>query len=947
MNIHAAAKQFHLLLSGLACALLLQACGGKDDPPIDPNDTTPPTIPAAVVATSQSASSIRVTWQASTDVGSGVAGYRVYRNNGTSAIATVTSTSYVDTGLAASTSYSYTVSAFDGGANDSGRSAVATASTTADTTAPTVPANLNATVQSVSAIQLSWQASTDTESGVAGYYLYRDGNATPIATVTTGTSYQDIGLRAATTYSYSVAAFDSATPANVSPLSALVSATTASAGGNQVGLDARPSNTSCLAGDAPSGNVTLGVERIYPNLSFSSPILMLQEPASSARWFVVEQGGRVYRFDAQDAMPVATLVIDVSTTITGATGGEMGLLGMAFHPGWPGNPRAYLSYTARSSGQLVSRIVEYQTQDGGNTLNVATARTILQVNQPEANHNGGNIAFGPDGLLYIGLGDGGGGGDGHGAIGNGQRLSTLLGKMLRIDVNGTTGATPYAIPAGNPYRFATGTTPNAVCNFDTGAWTQDCPEIYAYGFRNPWRWSFDTGSDELWVGDVGEGAWEEVNKVTLGGNYGWRCFEGNHAYNGTCGPNAASSIKPVAEYGRSEGRAVTGGFVYRGSAIPSLYGRYVFGDYASQQLWHIARDTAPTLPMGAGLATNINMVSFAQDHAGEIYIVNSIGLLHRLVATSGGGGGQVAAQLSATGCVSSTDATQPASGLIPYSPNAPFWSDGAAKSRWLALPNGQNIVVNNDGDFDLPNGTVLVKNFRLNSKLIETRLFMRHTNGSWAGYTYEWNTAGTDATRVVGGKTATKEGQSWRYPSESQCLQCHTAAAGRSLGLEQSQLNGLVGYPQTGRTANQLHTLNALSMLSPALVQPVEQLPAMPDPYGSAGSLNDRARAWLHTNCSQCHRPGGPSSVDMDLRYTTSLANTQACDVPATNTLGIPSGRRIATLASGANPASRSLVIHRAGLTDTDSMPPMQPRTVDTAGMTLLTQWMNSLASCG
>jgi uncharacterized repeat protein (TIGR03806 family) len=804
-----------------------------------------------------------------------------------------------------------------------------------------VPTALTATPESSSSIQLAWQASTDAGTGVAGYRIYRNGAATPVGSVTT-TAFADTGLTAATAYTYTVRAFDGATPENVSADSTPATATTLAAATGGSGLDSRPSNTSCLAGDPPSSAVSLALQRVFPTLSFSAPILMLQEPASDDRWYVAEQGGIVYAFDNQPATSTRRVFIDVSSAIAGAVGGEMGLLGMAFHPDWQTNRRAYLSYTAIASGQRVSRIVEYQSQDNGQTLNPATARVILQTYQPENNHNGGNIAFGPDGFLYIGFGDGGNGGDVHGPIGNGQRLSTLLGKMLRIDVNGTTGSTPYAIPAGNPYRLATGSTPNAVCNLDTGAFTQNCPEIYAYGFRNPWRWSFDTGSGELWVGDVGQNAWEEVDRVTLGGNYGWRCREGAHAYDGNCGPNAGSSIDPVAEYSHAQGTAITGGFVYRGSSIPALNGRYVFGDSGSRQIWHIARDTAPTLQVGTGFSSGQPMGSFAQDHQGEIYVVSLSGGLYRL--TAGAGGGRVIpAQLSATGCVNPTNATQPASGLIPYSPNAPFWSDNAAKARWLALPDGQNIMVNGENDFEFPDGTVLVKNFRLNSRLIETRLFMRHNNGTWAGYTYEWNTAGTDAMRVIGGKNVTVEGQSWRFPSEEQCLQCHTAAAGNSLGLEISQLNGLFGYTQTGRTANQLTTFNALGMLSPALTQPVDQLPKLFDPYGSAGTLNERARSYLHTNCAQCHRPGGPTSVNMDLRYTTPLADTNACNVVATNALGVADARRIAT---GAGAASRSMIVVRAGLTDTNSMPPMQPRVVDTAGVQLLTDWTNSLASC-
>jgi uncharacterized repeat protein (TIGR03806 family) len=704
----------------------------------------------------------------------------------------------------------------------------------------------------------------------------------------------------------------------------------------QSGLDVRPANSSCLAGAAPAAS--LGLQQVFAGVgNFTSPILMLQEPASSARWYVVQQGGLVYVFNNQPAVSARRVFIDLTTAISGASGGEMGLLGMAFHPGWPANPRVYFSYTARQDGQLVSRVVEYRTQDGGQTADVSTAATILQANQPETNHNGGNIAFGPDGYLYIGLGDGGGGGDGHGGIGNGQRLSTLLGKMLRIDVNGSTGATPYAIPAGNPFAG------QAVCNNDTGAFTQNCPEIHAYGFRNPWRWSFDRDTGELWVADVGQNAWEEVNRVVAGGNYGWRCFEGNHEYNNACGANAGTSIAPVAEYGRNLGQAITGGYVYRGSAIPQLVGRYVFGDYSSGRIWQIASDTAPTLQVTDGLDSGRNISSFGQGLDGELYAVDLGGTLQKIVA-AGSSGRVIPAQLSATGCVNAADPTQPAAGLIPYAPNAPFWSDGAVKSRFLALPDGGRITLRQDGDMDLPAGSVLMKNFRLGTRLVETRLLMRHDDGQWAGYTYEWNSAGTDATRVIGGKSVDVDGHPWLFPSEAQCQQCHTNAAGNSLGLEIAQLNGPLSYAATGRTANQLATLAGIGMLE--LVQAPAQSPAMPDPFGAAGSLGMRARAYLHTNCSQCHRPGGPTSVDMDLRYTTPLAATNACDVAPIRTLGIANARRIATLASGANPAVRSLVVHRPSLDSADAMPPVLPRTVDAAGVQLLAEWVNSLANC-
>ena len=697
------------------------------------------------------------------------------------------------------------------------------------------------------------------------------------------------------------------------------------------GLDARPDNQTCVAGDRPSQSVTLATERVFPNLpAFSSPVLLLQAPNDATRWFVVEQAGVVRVFANQATAAASSVFVDFRDRVR--SGGEQGLLGLAFHPDFPTDPRAYLSYTNATSG-LVSRISEFRTRDGGATLDPASEVILLTVPQPATNHNGGNIVFGPDGYLYIGFGDGGNGGDPWGTIGNGQNLLTLLGKLLRIDIGGPTGAVPYRIPAGNPYAG------NALCS--AGGGTQNCPEIYAFGFRNPWRWSFDRGSDELWVGDVGQSTLEEVDRVVLGGNYGWRCFEGTSTYNADCGPNAASSIAPIAQYGRSVGQSVTGGFVYRGAAIPALVGRYLFGDFVTGRIWHIARDTAPTLAVTTGFDSGLSIASFGQDRDGELYVVNYGGTLHRLIGGAGSGG-TVATQLSATGCVQSTDATRPAAGLVPYAPSAAFWSDGAAKERFLAIPNGTTMRVGAGDDIEFPNGTVLVKNFRLAGRPVETRLFMRHTDGEWAGYSYEWNAQGTDATRVVGGKTASVGGQAWVFPSEAQCLACHTAAAGRSLGLELAQLNGSLTYPQTGRTANQVVTLSSIGMFSPAVTGSPSTWPAMPDPYGTAGSLNDRARAYLHTNCAQCHRPGGGTPTDLDLRYTTSLAGTNGCDrVPQAGDLGIANARIIA-----AGDAVRSVLVARANRRDVQGMPPLASTMVDAAGVALLTDWVNSLGGC-
>jgi hypothetical protein len=333
-------------------------------------------------------------------------------------------------------------------ANVSADSSTAAATTAApDTVAPTVPQNLVATAVTPTQVNLAWSASTDSGgAGLAGYRVRRDGTE---ITTTAQTTYSDTGLAANTAYSYTVRAYDNATPANVSADSASRNVTTPAAAIG--GLDTRPSNTTCLAGARPSGSDTASVLRVFPALLFSSPILALQAPGDGSRWYVVQQGGQVLRFANNNATTTTSPFVDISGRIT--SGGETGLLGMAFHPNFPTDRRVFLSYTA-TAGSLVSRVSSFLSLDGGLTLDPTSERTLLTLNQPESNHNGGNIAFGPDGFLYIGFGDGGSGGDPHtqnGPIGNGQSLRTMLGKIVRIDVGTVETATTYTIPSTNPF----------------------------------------------------------------------------------------------------------------------------------------------------------------------------------------------------------------------------------------------------------------------------------------------------------------------------------------------------------------------------------------------------------------------------------------------------------------------------------------------------------------
>jgi glucose/arabinose dehydrogenase len=326
------------------------------------------------------------------------------------------------------------------------------------------------------------------------------------------------------------------------------------------------------------------------------------------RFFVVEQAGTIRIIQAGAVLPAAFLDIRSSVLF----GGEQGLLGLAFHPNYRQNRLFYVNYVRNSGGQTI--IAEYSASSlDPNQADPSSERILLTVNQPFSNHKGGQLVFGVDGFLYIGLGDGGSGGD---PLGNGQSLQTLLGKMLRIDVNATSGARQYGIPPDNPFAAGGG-----------------LPEIWAYGLRNPWRFSFDRGNtNRLFCADVGQDRFEEIDLIVRGGNFGWNVMEGAHCFNPSSGCNMAGLILPIAEYDHSEGVAVIGGYVYRGAAIPQLVGAYLMGDFSSGRIWTLQETSPGTFTRSLGLMTGRNISSFGQELAGEVYVVDYSGSVLRLTS---------------------------------------------------------------------------------------------------------------------------------------------------------------------------------------------------------------------------------------------------------------------------------------------------------------------------
>ncbi|WP_455204452.1 PQQ-dependent sugar dehydrogenase [Kaarinaea lacus] len=347
------------------------------------------------------------------------------------------------------------------------------------------------------------------------------------------------------------------------------------------------------------------LSQVFKQLEFSQPVAMLQVPNNDSEWYVVEKPGQVFRITSSSEKPQKQLYLDIKDRVDDGPS-EAGLLGMAFHPKYKKNGEVFVSYTAEGS-PLTSTISRFKGPVG-DVLPEDSETILLAVEQPYGNHNGGQIAFDPKGNLMIGFGDGGSGGD---PKGNGQNVQTLLGAMLRIDVD---SASPYAIPNDNPLvgkENARG-------------------EIYAWGMRNPWRWSFDRKTGELWVADVGQNKWEEINLVTKPGNYGWNLREATHCYDRSPCPGA-DFIDPVAEYSHQWGCSVTGGYVYRGKQIPKLKGVYLYGDFCSGRIWGLYRLDNGGFESRLLLESGLMIASFAEDNQGEIYVIHYHGKIYKIV----------------------------------------------------------------------------------------------------------------------------------------------------------------------------------------------------------------------------------------------------------------------------------------------------------------------------
>jgi uncharacterized repeat protein (TIGR03806 family) len=722
-----------------------------------------------------------------------------------------------------------------------------------------------------------------------------------------------------------------------------------------------PVDTSRLM--TPPDPLPLESVRVFPQLSFERPVELTYADDGTDRLFVVEQRGTIRVFENRVDASQAKLFLDIRDVVL-REGNEEGLLGLAFHPKFRQNGEFFVYYSTRPRAKARASVVSRfrVSTDNPDRADRGSEEQVLRVEQPYPNHNGGSIRFGPDGHLYIGLGDGGLADDPHV---NGQNLRTLLGSILRIDVDRRDEGLAYAIPRDNPF-----------------AGRDDARgEIWAYGFRNVWRLSFDRRTGELWAGDVGQNRFEEVNRVQRGGNYGWNIREGFHPFEPNSPAKPAGLIDPVAEYFRHEGQSVTGGLVYRGPTLKAYLGAYFYADFVSGNVWAVRvggepddrRNGEDAVENRIVARTGLEVAAFGEDQHGEMYLCAFDGYIYQMRpwAIDGEAAGRFPRRLSETGLFASVKDNIPAAGLIPYELNMPFWSDFAVKDRYIALPRKQSVRFHGRDKWEFPAGTVFVKTFwmhrdraRLRRPVrLETRLLV-HSPEGWAGYTYVYNDEQTEAELLDGSllrpiEVETADGtisQPYYFPSRSDCLACHTKAEGFVLGPTTRQMNHRLDYH--GRSENQIEMLDRLGVFTGSASAAPERLEKFPDwRFGNLDRSPDDgrqesvldlpdaktpelARAWLEVNCATCHRPEGIAPGERDMRFHTPLAGMKLVgERPQQGHLSPPGGRILKPGDPG-----RSELFLRAAHRSSRQMPPLATNVVDPRGLEALRRWIEGLS---
>lgn len=712
-------------------------------------------------------------------------------------------------------------------------------------------------------------------------------------------------------------------------------------------------------------------KRVFEELKLFQPIYVAAEPGTN-NYLVVEHAGSwagpggIRRFaNSPDVTEIET-VIDIDYLI----------YGFCYHPKFLENGYIYLmangpverkktdeqrakEEAAPADAELAreemskrerakykyNRIVRY-TIDRKPPHKVDPATELVILEWKSNGHNGGEVGFGPDGMLYCPTGDGTSDSD---TDLTGQGVDDLLAVLLRLDVDHPEPGKNYSIPKDNPFIDMPGAR----------------PEIWAFGFRNPWRMAFDKKTGGLWVCQNGQDLWEQAYLIQRGGNYGWSVQEGSHPFYLERKSGPGPILPPTVEHPHSEARSLTGGVVYYGKELPELHGAYIYGDYSTGKIWGVKVDTEQKVTWHQELVdTPFSIVGFAEGLNGELFVIDQVTGIHKFEpAPTDVPQPKFPTKLSETGLFTSVKDHQVHPALVPYNVNAALWSDGAHKDRFLALPGDSQIEFPGSKVWKLPEGTVLVKTFSLPTnaadpkslRRIETRLLTLQEK-EWIGYSYEWNAEQTDAFLVgKAGKDVAysvadaqspggKRDQTWHYPSRAECMVCHARGAEYVLGVQTLQMNRDHDY--RGAVRNQLETLSQLGILKTGagekksdLPKPVAELPKFADPYDDALPLEDRVRAYLHVNCSTCHQPAGGGNAAMELEFAKGVKDMHILsEAPKHDKFGIEG----ALLIAPKDPA-KSILLNRLTRRGKGQMPPLASSVVDDRAVALLKKWIEQL----
>ena len=674
----------------------------------------------------------------------------------------------------------------------------------------------------------------------------------------------------------------------------------------------------------------------FTKLKLFQPIAIEPEPGTENLWITEHLGSwtggaKILRVknaqNAADAEVMLELPIEMAYTV-------------AFHPKYRDNGFIFVFVNDKKAPVLHDRIWRY-TVSRKPPYRLDPSSRVEIIHWPSNGHDGGGLHFGPrDGYLYASTGDGSSDSD---TYGSGQDIGDLPGSVIRIDIDHADPGRAYSVPKDNPFIGHPGAR----------------PELWAYGLRNPWKMDFDEATGQLWVGANGQDLWETVHLVNKGENHGWPIFEGSHPFHLDRPRGPTPPVKPAAEHHHSEARSLTGGVVYTGMKLPELTGAFIYGDFSTGRVWAIRHDGTRVTFHKELVDTPFAITGFGNDPNGELWVIDHDSGIHSIVPNEKSGTTpNFPKKLSETGLFADTRSKTLSSGIVPYQPAAPFWSDGALKTRYIGVPGSQAIDTKSDR-WEAPDGTVTIKNFQLemqpgkpeSRKFIETRVMVRQEK-EWSGYSYIWNDEQTDATLVEKNGLDKKyriedpadprgfREQVWHYPSRTECMVCHSRAANFVLGFNKLQLDTDFKY-ESGQNDNQLRTLYHIGLLKNEKdYEPRKpDAPHLVDPNDTTQPLEARARSYFYTNCAGCHIDAGGGNSLMNMDFNAARHEMKMLGVKP---LHVFPDRPDARLVAPGDPEN-SVVFLRVSRRGTGQMPPLGSTVVDQKSVELLRQWIKSL----